>query len=332
MAKYKIIWDDVIVEDDLSIENEVFKANGFSNYEIQRCSNKNTQSFVEHVKDADAICCYLPLGKKELEQMKKCQVIAAPALGVDPFDLKAAAELGICVCNAPSYCIDEVATHTIALVMDCVRRISRMDRHVRTGKWDWSERGIQHRMKGQTYGLVSFGNIPQKIVHMMKGFELNFITYDPFINEEDLSKANVKKCGTLKELFEQSDIISVHTPLNNQTRHMIGIEELTNIKQGALFVVTGRGGVVDEVALRQVIEEGRIPAAAMDVIEDEVTFNSILFDMPEVVITPHYAYYSEESTIELRETNALQILDVLKDGKLPRNLVNKGVVRNTNLK
>lgn len=327
MAKCKIVWDDIITNDDLELEKEILISNGMKDCEAVRVSNKDIDEFLSQAADADAICAYLPLGLNEFKRLARCKVVAAPALGIDPYDLDAATEEGICICNAPEYCIDEVATHTIALLMDCVRRISRMDRRIRTGAWDWEERGVQHRLRGSTYGLVSFGNIPRRIVSMLNGFELNFIVYDPFVTDEVLGNCGVRRVESLEELFSQSDMISVHTPYNTFTHHMIGKEQFDHIKEGALFVVTGRGGVVDEAALKESIITGKIPAAALDVIEDETTSHSVLLNMPEVVLTPHYGYYSEESTLELRTTNVLQIIDVLRDKKLPRYLVNKQVAQ-----
>lgn len=323
MENFTVLWDDIIATDDLEIERNCLEKAGITNYKIERISNKDPEKFIEQAREADGICAYFPMGAEAFRKMDRCKIIAAPALGVDPYDLEAATEAGICVCNAPAYCIEEVATHTVALVLDCVRRVSRLDRRMRTGVWDWEERGTQHRLKARTYGLVSFGNIPRRVVAMMEGFEMDFVTYDPFITNEMMKESGVRRAESLKELFEQSDIISVHTPYNAHTRHMIGEEQFTNIKDGTLFVVTGRGGVVDEVALKKAILSGKIPAAALDVIEDEVYFKSVLFGMPQVVITPHCGYYSEESTQELRETNVTQIIEVLSKRTLPRYLVNK---------
>src|SRR5699024_10158476 len=113
----------------------------------------------EEAVDADGICSFLPFDKTRFARLQQCKVIAAPALGVDFFDLQAATEQGLYICNVPNYCIEEVATHTVALVLDSCRRISRQDRYLRTGAWDWEEKGKLHRLRGQNYGLISFGNI-----------------------------------------------------------------------------------------------------------------------------------------------------------------------------
>lgn len=331
MAKYKIVWDDIIAEDNLEFEKTLLAHKGLEEFETIRVSNANKSYFLEQAKDADAICAYIDLDKKDYEKLERCKIIAAPALGIDPFDINGATEADICICNAPHYCIEEVAIHTVSLALDSFRRISRQDRHLRKGNWDWDERGIQHRISTCTWGFVSFGGIAQKVSQQIKGFGMNMIGYDPFLQDDSFEKNGVKRIDYLEEVLSSSDIISVHTPLTKNTHHMLNHEILTKINPGAVLVVTGRGGVVDEDALKKVIEDGKISSVGLDVIEDETTFKSVLRDMPEVTITPHCAYYSEESTYELRETNLMQMIDVIKYNKKPSYLVNPDVASALNL-
>jgi D-3-phosphoglycerate dehydrogenase len=325
MAKYRIVWDDIISDDDLSLERGLLSKEEMDQFELIRLSSKDPAWFLDQAKDADGICAYLPIREEDFQKLSKCRVVAVPALGVDPFDLSGATKAGIYLCNAPTYCIEEVATHTIALALDCVRRISRQDRLLRQGVWNWSERGIQRRLSELTWGFVSFGAIAQKVSQMIAGFGMERIAFDPFLPIERFVIGQAEQVDTLEALLQRSDIVSVHTPYSLQTHHMLDERMLSLIKPGALLVVTGRGGVVDEVALRKAIESGRIPAVGLDVIEDEVGFQSVLRGLPQVTITPHCAYYSEESTRELRTTNMQQIMDVLKYNKEPAFLVNKDV-------
>ena len=324
MATYKIVYDrDSGVVTELSIEYALLQRMPLKNeYELHLCSVKDG-SFFKEASDADGVSAFIPFTEEVLDRMPACRVVAVPALGTDFIHRKPAVERGICMCNVPSYCVEEVAAHTAALLLDGVRRIARQDRRLKEGYWDWEERGRQRRLSSTTYGLVSFGAIPRRAAAMMKGFGVGLAAYDPFLTDDIFEKMGVRRAGSIEELFSICDMVSVHTPYTPQTRHMISDAQFAAIPDSMILVVTGRGGVVDEEALKRAIESGKISAAGLDVIEDEVEYRSVLTSMKEVTLTPHCAYYSEEAEKELRETNLLEILDVLEDGKLPRNLVNK---------
>jgi D-3-phosphoglycerate dehydrogenase len=317
----------------VDVEQKVLDSLGVADeFELVRIDGDRDDDFFAEAADADGvIIVYIDMNKANLEKLQKCQVLTIHAIGVNNIDLNAAADLGICVGNVPTYCLEEVAVHTIAMVLDGARRITQFDRRVRAGEWpDVTDCGKMYNTNGKTYGLVAFGNIPQRIAEIIQGFGMSVIAYDPFAPKDIFDRTGVKRVDTLEELFAQSDYISVHTPFLPSTKHMIGKAQFDALKPGAVFVVTGRGGVVDESALKAAIEEGKVSFAALDVLEEEVslggTCSSPLNGMDEVAMTPHTAYYSEESLVQCRIDAMTQVVEVLHDRKLPSCLVNKSVV------
>jgi D-3-phosphoglycerate dehydrogenase len=314
------------------VEEKVLRDMGVTDeFELVRIDGDRDDDFFAEAKDADGvIIVYIDMNRANFEKLEKCQVLTIHAIGVNNIDQDAATDLGICVGNVPTYCLEEVAVHTIALVLDGARKVTQFDRRVRAGEWpDVADLGKMYNTNGKTYGLVAFGNIPQRIAEIVQGFGINVIAYDPFASKDVFDRLGVKKVDTLEELFAQSDYISVHTPFLPSTKHMIGKAQFKEIKPGAIFVVTGRGGVVDEAALKDAIDAGKVSYAAFDVLEEEVslggTCNSPLNGMNQVVMTPHTAYYSEESLVQCRIDAMKQIVEVLHDKTLPSYLVNKAV-------
>lgn len=312
------------------IEKAYLERHGLSDkYEIVRIDGACDDKFFEEAEDAEGVSIvYLDVTDEVFEKLPACKILTIMSIGTNNIDMKSATKHGICVGNVPDYCLEEVAVHTIALVLDCQRKITQLDRTVRKGEWDIYACGRMERISGMTYGLAAFGNIPQKIVKLMKPFGVKFVAYDPFAADEVFEQAGVQKVNTLEELFRISDIVSVHTPLLPATYHMIGKEELSHAKPGQVIVCTGRGGVVDEEALKEALESGRIRAAGIDVIEDESRSSSVLKGMDQVIMTPHAAYYSEGSIVEDREKSLMQIIEVLEEGKYPTYLCNKDVIGN----
>jgi D-3-phosphoglycerate dehydrogenase len=328
MSKYKIVFDNNMIKVP-DIEEKVIRDRGCANeYELVLAARADRDAFLETAKDADAVCAYIPFPAEVLDRLPNCKVIAIQALGTDFCYPDAANERGICVSNLPIYCTEEVATHTCALLLDCVRYISPMDRRLRTGVWDWKARGTMYRLQGRTHGLISFGGIARRTAEMLRGFGLNFQTYDPFLPDEVFEKAGVKRVASMEEIFATSDIVTVHTPLLPGTRHIVGKAQFDAITKPIILVCTSRGGVIDEDALKEAIDAGKVVSAGLDVIEDERTFKSVLRDMEQVTMTPHTAYYSVEAEMDCRRINMENILDVLEDKKLPRNLLNRDIGEN----
>lgn len=274
------------------------------------------------------ISVYTHFDRKTLEGMKKCRIIATQTIGTNTIDLDAATEFGICVTNVPDYCIEEVALHTVTLAMACVRKIRVYDMLARSKKWnieDIYKEGTAHRLQGRRYGLVSFGNIAKRVAELMKGFGMKVMAYDPYLEEAVFEEYGVEKVDSLEELFSSCNIISLHTPLTPKTEGMIDMNLLKKMPEGGILINTSRGEIVKEEDLYHALKEGILGSAGVDVIIDESQFESPLYELKNVIVTPHVAYYSEEALTECRQKAAEQIADVIGRGRIPKYLVNKSV-------
>ncbi|MDR2132364.1 MAG: C-terminal binding protein [Clostridiales Family XIII bacterium] len=316
------------------VEEEVLRAAGcHDKYRLVRMDADDDEAFFREAEDADGvILVYTDLREQNLKRLKNCKVLAVHAVGFNNIDLKAATELGVCVCNTPTYCVDEVAAHTVALALDGIRKISQMNLLVRQGRWPYvTDCGKMRGTRGMTYGLVSFGNIPRRIPELLKPFGMRFIAYDPHVEDGILAEFGVERAESLESLFARSDCVSVHSPLLPATRRMISKAQFDAAKPGLVLVVTGRGGVVDEAALRDALLDGRVSFAGLDVLESELPESeeadgaTPLAGLDNVVITPHIAYYTEDSLDRCRAQAMEQVVSVLEGGKLPAHLVNKEV-------
>jgi D-3-phosphoglycerate dehydrogenase len=265
-----------------------------------------------------------------IDQLDRCRVIVRYGSGTDNVDVERATERGIVVANVPDFCLSEVADHTMTLLLSAARKLIVMDRHTRQGHWQARAQEKVRRISGKTLGLVGFGRIAQEVARRASAFEMKVIAYDPFI---DLVRAQSLEVGVvgLDNLLQQADFVSLHTPLNRQTLHMIGEAELRKMKPESILVNTSRGGLVDEVALVRALTERWISAAGIDVYEslpmfdsDPVYVHHPLFDLDNVILTPHSAGTSVESLEQLKLAGAGEAIAVLS-GRTPHNWVNPTV-------
>ena len=332
MEKIKVL---VINDEGENIELEkrvISEALGDSSdmLDIEYIPATDTETVAAKLPEADGvITVYTEFDRSTLEKMPKCKVIATQTIGINTIDLEAAAELGICVTNVPDYCVEEVAMHTVTLVLACARKVGIYDRITRAKVWnvdDIYKYGQMHRLTGQTYGLVSFGNIAKRVAEMMKMFGMKIKAYDPFLTDDVFAQYGVEKAKTLEELFSSCDIISLHTPLSAKTEGMIGMDLIKLMPTTGILINTSRGGIVKENELYEALKNGVITAAGTDVIIDETDFESPLYELDNVIITPHVAYYTEEALEECRIKAAEMIGDVIGRGCTPKYLVNKKVV------
>ena len=326
MDRFKIVTYNTLVGKNTDVEKEVLSHGGYDDFTLVRVEGNDDEAFLKEAEDADGVCAWVRLDKPAFERLKKLKIVVAPAIGVDPFDIGAATEHGVCVANIPDYCLEEVAVHTVSLMLDCSRKLTFLDRSVKSGQWNDRACGKMYRMRGRTYGLVSFGRIPQRVSELMKPFGVNVIAYDPFASDEVFRKFGVERVKSMEEIFTRSDYISVHTPHTPATHHIIGKKQFDLVKEDGIIVLAGRGGVVNEVALKDALCSGKIACAGVDVIEDEKGYSSVLIQLDNVVITPHCAYYSESSSIDLRRKAMEQIVSVVRNKEAPANLVNKDVL------
>jgi D-3-phosphoglycerate dehydrogenase len=268
-------------------------------------------------RDADALLvCYAKLPGDLIRQLTRCKVIGRTGLGVDNIDLGAARERKITVTYVPDYCMDEVSDHAMALLLALARKVAYANSLVQGGRWEMAAVAPIHRLKGRTLGLVGFGNIPRALAPKAKVFGLRVLAYDPFVAPDVFASLGAEEVA-LDELLASSDFVSVHAPLTPQTRGLIGAGAIAKMKPNALLINTARGPLIDEKALIAALDSGRIGGAALDVLETEPPpQNSPLIGRPNVVLTPHTAFYSVEALEELQAKCATDVARVLS-GQAP---------------
>ena len=288
---------------------------------------------VEAVKDADAIITSAgKITRRVIEAAPKCRVIVRYGIGYDTVDVKAATDNGILVVNLPGFCTEEVANHALALLLACAKKLTLMNNMVKQGYWVEAKKAQAPMVSiyGQTLGLVGCGSIGRMTAKKAQCLDLRVLGYDPY-----LDKSLAKECGitlvSLPELLRESDFVSVHTPLNEETRHLMGEKEFKQMKPTAYYISTARGPVTDEAALIKALQEKWIAGAGLDVFEKEpVTLDNPLLKMDNVVVTPHSASYSEASFKRQRTSVGQEAARVIC-GYWPKNWVNKTVKPKVNL-
>lgn len=226
-------------------------------------------------------------------------------------DVAAATEYGIPVCNVPAYCIEEVSDHTCALILMLVRKIPYLSREVKKGHWNVREARPIHHLNGRVLGLLGAGRIGRRVARKLSSFGVRTVAYDPYLSKEVLEKDGIAKDG-LTSVLSQSDYLSLHLPLNDSTRHILGGDEFAAMKAGAIIVNTSRGPLIDETALVAALRNGRLGGAGLDVTETEpIEVNHELLSLENVIVTPHAAFYSETALEELKRQTARAVARIL---------------------
>ncbi len=259
----------------------------------------NNQENLEKLEKADALLVRYsnPLSQQILSRAKNLKHIISCTAGLDHIDLYECKAKGIGVFNAPGSNAPAVAEHTIALLFSVLRKTHRHDKAVREGKWERND--VAYELEGKTFGLVGFGAIGKLVAKKLSGFGLNFLVFDPYLKKEQVEnifpELKIKKLENIEEIIKNSDIISIHVPLTEETRGLIGEEEFSQMKKTAILLNTSRGFIVDEAALADALKSGKIYGAGLDVFEKEPFENKELAQLPNVVLTPHIAAMTEES-------------------------------------
>lgn len=263
-----------------------------------------------------------PLPLEYIALLDKCQAIVRYGVGVDNVDLAAAKEKGIYVANVPDYGSEDVAEHALALLLAATRRITSRNTQVHSGQWNIGQAESMYRLSGKVLGIVGFGRIARCLAAKASGIGFSrMLVCDPLLNDADAMAAGVEKV-TLEQLCQQADLISLHVPLSEKTRHLIGVEQLALMKPTTIVVNTSRGGLIDENALYQALIENRLFAAGLDVFEQEpVRQDHPLLTLPNVICTDHTAWFTEESVTELQRKAAQEVLRIF-EGNKPLNWVN----------
>ncbi|HSJ54836.1 MAG TPA: C-terminal binding protein [Anaerolineae bacterium] len=275
---------------------------------------------------ADALLVtYAKVPGDTIRRLECCKIISRTGIGVDNVDVEAATEKGIVVTRVPDYCIDEVSDHSLALLLALARKIPLANRLVSAGTWSVDSVGTIHRLRGQTLGLVGFGQIPRALAPKAQALGVQVVAYDPYVAAEAMAREGVRQV-TFDELLEEADLISIHAPLTPETHHLFGREAFEKMRPGALLVNTARGPLVDTAALVEALDAGKLAGAALDVLEVEPPPpNSKLLGRSDLLLTPHTAFYSVESLLDLQVKAAEEVLRVLQ-GQRPRNPVNPQVL------
>ena len=275
--------------------------------------------------DANALLTtYAKITAEMISEMPKCRIISRFGIGVDNVDLAAASAHRIAVTRVPDYCIDEVSDHAMALVLAAARKIPFANNQVQTGNWRMQSVQPIYRLRGQVIGLVGFGRIPQALAPKAKSFGLTVIAFDPYVQANVLANAGVEGVN-FDDLLRRSDYVSIHSPFTPETFKLFNEAAFARMKPNAYLINTARGPIIDEDALAWALDNHRIAGAALDVMTKEPPNDSSLRHRENVILTPHTAFYSEESLVELQTKAAEEVARVLT-GQRPLNQLNLEVL------
>ena len=318
---YKVVVTDYEYP-DLDQERKVFGAIGVE-FVAGQC--KDEDAVIALARDADALLNqYVKLTPKVIEALENCKIIIRYGIGVDTINVPAATKAGIMVCNVPTYGIHEVSDHVVGLFFSSIRKIPAMSETVKKGRWNCNLGRPIYRIHGKTLGLTGFGNIARMVVQKLAPWNLKVLGYDPFISESVFKSHGVEKTS-FEQLLKESDFVSAHVPHTAETFHMFSYERFKQMKRGAIFINTARGPLVDEDGLYRALQEGWLAGAALDVMEKEPPDpDHPLLSLPNVIITPHMAWYSEESAVDLQRMAAEEVARVLR-GEEPLWCLNREV-------
>ncbi len=295
----------------------------FENYDIDLHDYKgkiqSEDQLIEATKDADAVIVqFSKMNKQVIENLSKCKLIVRYAIGVDVIDVEAATEKKIMVANVPDYCIDEVSNHAIALLFSVTRKVNYMDRQVRAGNVKFDLAVPIKRNTHNTLGIVGYGRIGKAVAKKLQNFGFEkIIYYDPYVSENEYAHK-----VDFDTLLTESDIISLHAPATEETRGMFNKKVFKKMKPGMFLVNTSRGALIDEEDLEWALSEEIVQGAGLDVFHSEgLEGKQRFFPFDNVVLTPHIAWYSEQSFEELQRKVAEQVVETLYKGK-PSNWIN----------
>ena len=298
-------------------------------FEIVEITSFQKDDLIQQTRQLDGVITSwgVRFDREVIESLERCVIIGVGSVGVDMVDVEAATDAGIVVTNVPDVFIEEVADHTLMLLLAAGRRAKLMDQMVSAGKWREGRPLLSEipRLWGQTLGLLSFGNVATAVARRAKPFGLQVIAHDPYVTELKLTAEGVEPVS-FEELLARSDYLSVHAPLNQETHHMLSDEEFAAMKSAAVLINAGRGPIVDEAALIRALETGEIAAAGLDVLEKEPpSKNNPLLAMPNVLLSPHVASATTRMRPETRRRAAREVALALT-GRWPMSCVNPTVL------
>ncbi|HVE51019.1 MAG TPA: C-terminal binding protein [Casimicrobiaceae bacterium] len=306
---------------DIELELSHFARHGID-VEVAHCKSESD------VIAAARGCCgillqYAPITERVVASLPDVGIVSRIGAGFDTVDVEACARHGVWVANSPDYGVGEVATHALALALALIRNVVAYHRDIAQGRWHYLSSGPLRRPREMTLGIVGLGRIGKRMAHIGRESFKRVVAFDPFLIDGDFP-SYVERCGTLQQLAEQSDVVSLHTPLNATTRGLIGDEFFRALKPGSYLVNTARGAIVHLPALQAALDAGTLAGAGLDVLPEEpVPRDSRLVSHPRVVLTPHAAFFSVESERELRRKAAHNLVSWLERGR-PDYVVSAG--------
>ena len=302
----------------LDLEENALKGTGV---ELVR-HRVNSDADIASVSDQiDAILTdTTPITRQTVSYLKRCRIVVRLGVGFDVVDGIACRERGIVVCNVPDYGVEEVANHAIALLFAVHRRILSYDRKVRQKGWGYQTEWPIRRLSKQKVGVIGIGRIGAQFASRIKPFVQEVAAYDPGLAFDEIEKRGAVPQG-LRPLLETADLISLHLPLSERTHHLINHETIGFMQRQPILINVSRGGLIDSAALAAGLRDRNLSGAGLDVFEHEPAVPSEYLDLPNVVLSPHVAWYSEEASQQLRTTAVRTIADFLS-GKPAVNVVN----------
>jgi D-3-phosphoglycerate dehydrogenase len=313
--------------EDQGIEKRLIADAGF---EVAAFQSRKPQDIIRNAADADGIITsYGVFTRQVFEALPQLKVLSRTGVGYDLIDVQAATDCGVAVCTHPGYGTEVVSDHAITLALDVLRRTNELDADMRRGIWNHQARRPLGQVYGRTFGIVGMGEIGRAVARKAAGLGFKVICTSRSLKPGRRTPEGFETFN-LDVLLEMADVISFHCALTPDTHHLLNEERIRRLKPGAIVVNTSRGQIIDTVALARALEANKIWGAGLDVFEDE-PFNPShpIFLAPHTVLTPHAAYFSEESAIELCTRSARAVIDVLQ-GRMPADCLNPQVLGWTN--
>jgi len=294
-------------------------------FDIIEAPNSSESTLLDLAPGCDAIMtCFAEVTEPIIKAAKESlKIVSRYGIGTDNIAVQTASRFDIPVTNVPDYCQPEVADHTLALLLNLNRGISQSDSSLRDGEFGISSVQPLWRLSGSTLGIIGLGRIGRAVAHRAKAFDMEVIACDPNISKSEIPEWLARiDMVTMGDLLERSDFVSLHLPLEEDTHHLLGANEFDAMRKTAFVINTSRGSLIDEAALIKSIKANDIAGAGLDVYEEEpLSLASGLRELPQVILTSHAAFYSEDSLLELQKRTATCVKLAL-EGKTPPNIVN----------
>jgi D-3-phosphoglycerate dehydrogenase len=303
MASYRVIVSDQVFP-SVDLERQLLAEIG-ATLEV---ANGTVEDLRSRAAAADAILnTYLPIDGTTIAALSRCRIVARYGIGVDNVDVAAATAAGITVTNVPDYSIEEVAAHALALILGLIRKVPQAQAKVRAGGWGLDGLRPIRRVSQLTFGLVGYGRIARQLAKSIEALGGSIVVHDPYVT----AAPGMPPLLSLEDLLERSDVVSIHAPLTPQTRGLIDAAAVARMRSGAILVNTSRGPLVVLEAVTAALREGRLSGAGLDVFDPEPLDQARIEGVPNLIVTPHTGYYSEESIAESQRKAATQVIKVL---------------------